>query len=387
MLLVRSVLRRGRLTHITLAQASTELPGLDNRIGPGFGNSGGMDIPITPEALDAAVEAESFTGVLTIDVGGERVLERCEGFAHRALGVLNTPSTRISAASGSKGFTALVIMRLVEAGELALTDLVRPLLGEDLPLIDDAVTIEHLLAHTSGIGDYLDEDGDGDIDDYIFSLPLHVLAETEAFLPALDGFPQKFPPGERFSYCNGGYVVLALIAERVSGRGFHELVQTEVCDRAGLTGSAFLRSDDLPADAALGYLDEEGNRTNVLHLPVRGNGDGGMYFTADDLHRFWNALLDGRIVSPDSVAAMTRPRFDVLSEHKRYGMGFWLGRRNSSLILEGYDAGASFRSTHIPETRTTVTVLGNSSEGAWPVIYALADAMDGTVRGKFPDEA
>ena len=53
----------------------------------------------------------------------------------------------------------------------------------------------------------------------------------------------------------------------------------------------------------------------------------------------------------------------------------------------GYDAGASFRSTHIPETRTTVTVLGNSSEGAWPVIYALADAMDGTVRGKFPDES
>ena len=142
-----------------------------------------------------------------------------------------------------------------------------------------------------------------------------------------------------------------------------------------------------PADAALGYLDEEGNRTNVLHLPVRGNGDGGMYFTADDLHRFWNALLDGRIVSPDTLAEMIRPRFDVPAEHKRYGMGFWLGRRNSSLILEGYDAGASFRSTHIPETRTTVTVLGNSSEGAWPVIYALADAMDGTVRGKFPDES
>ena len=124
----------------------------------------------------------------------------------------------------------------------------------------------------------------------------------------------------------------------------------------------------------------------MLHLPVRGNGDGGMYFTADDLHRFWNALLDGRIVSPGTLAEMTRPRYDVPSEHKRYGMGFWLGRRSSSLILEGYDAGASFRSTHLPETRTTVTVLGNSSEGAWPVIYALADAMDGTVRGKFPDE-
>lgn len=345
-----------------------------------------MDIPLSREALDTAVEAESFTGVITIDVGDERTLERCEGYAHRALAIRNTPGTRISAASGNKGFTALAVMRLVEAGQLALADRVRPLLGDDLPLIDDAVTVEHLLTHTSGIGDYLDEDGDGDIDDYIFSIPVSSLAETEAFLPALDGFPQKFPPGERFAYCNGGYMVLALIAERVSGRGFHELVKTEVCDRAGLTDSAFLRSDDLPGDAALGYLDEEGNRTNVLHLPVRGNGDGGMYFTADDLHRFWNALLDGRIVSPDTVAEMTRPRFDVPSEHKRYGMGFWLGRRNSSLILEGYDAGASFRSTHLPESRTTVTVLGNSSEGAWPVIYALADAIDGTVRGKFPDE-
>lgn len=345
-----------------------------------------MDIPLTPEALDAAIAAESFTGVLTIDVGGTRVLERCEGFANRALGVPHTARTRISAASGSKGFTALAIMRLVEEGTLALTARVRPLLGDDLPLIDDAVTVEHLLTHTSGIGDYLDEEADGDIDDYIFTVPLHRLAETEGFLPALEGFPQKFPPGERFAYCNGGYMVLALVAERASGRDFHELVRTEVVDRAALTGSAFLRSDDLPGDAALGYLDEDGDRTNVLHLPVRGNGDGGMYFTADDLHRFWNALLDGRIVSPGTLAEMIRPRFDVPSEHKRYGMGFWLGRRNTSLILEGYDAGASFRSTHIPETRTTVTVLGNSSEGAWPVIYALADAMDGTVRGRFPDE-
>ena len=343
-------------------------------------------ISLASETLDAAVLAESFTGVLTIDVGDTRTLERCRGFANRALQVPILPSTRIAAASGSKGFTALAIMRLVEMGVLGLTDLVRPILGHDLPLIDGAVTIEHLLTHTSGMGDYIDEDGDGGIDDYIFSTPLHELAETEAFLPALDGFPQKFPPGERFSYCNGGYVVLALIAERASGRGFHELVRTEVCDRAGLVDSAFLRSDDLPADAALGYLDEVSNRTNVLHLPVQGNGDGGMYFTADDLHRFWTALLEGRIVSDQTVAEMIRPRFDVPSERKRYGMGFWLGSRNSSLILEGYDAGASFRTTHIPESRTTVTVLGNSSEGAWPVIAALADAIDGTVRGKFPDE-
>lgn len=56
-----------------------------------------------------------------------------------------------------------------------------------------------------------------------------------------------FAPGERFAYCNGGYMVLALIAERVSGVPYHELVEREVCARAELTETAFLRSDELPA--------------------------------------------------------------------------------------------------------------------------------------------
>lgn len=63
-------------------------------------------------------------------------------------------------------------------------------------------------------------------------------------------------------------------------------------------------------------------------------------------------------------------------EGLRYGMGFWVHGTAPALILEGYDAGASFRSTHVVGTRTTVSVLGNSSEGAWPVIGALADAID-----------
>ena len=60
----------------------------------------------------------------------------------------------------------------------------------------------------------------------------------------------------------------------------------------------------------------------------------------------------------------------------RYAMGFWLHHTHPALILEGYDAGASFRSTHLVGTRTTVSVLGNSTEGAWPVIAALEQAID-----------
>ena len=87
--------------------------------------------------------------------------------------------------------------------------------------------------------------------------------------------------GERFAYNNGGYVVLALLAERASGVDFHELVRTLVCEPAGMVDTAFLRSDELPGRAALGYLGKDGLRTNVFHLPVLRH------------RRRWH-LLDGR---------------------------------------------------------------------------------------------
>ena len=331
---------------------------------------------VDPRTLDDAVAAEAFTGVATVDVADRRVLERCQGFIHRALRVPMTAQTRIPIASGSKAFTALAVMRLVERGELRLDQLVREVLGDDLPLIDPGVTIEHLLTHTSGIGDYLDEDSDWEASDYVLSLPVHTLTTAEAFLSMLDGHPRKFAPGERFAYCNGGYMVLAVLLERVTGDTYHEVIRRLVFDPAGLEHTGFVPLNQLPADAAPGYIFNEGNLLNTLHLPVLGNGDGGAFTTADDLHRFWLALLDGRIVSRASVAEMIHPRHDAPDNQKRYGMGFWIHRTHPALILEGYDAGASFRSTHIPETHTTVSVLGNSSEGAWPVIAALAKAID-----------
>ena len=141
-----------------------------------------------------------------------------------------TRSRRGSAiASGAKGLTALAVVSLVEDGTLDLTTTARSVLGNDLPLIDDDVTVEHLLAHRSGIGDYLDEEAGYEITDYVMPVPVHELATTEEFLAVLDGHPTVFPPGERFAYCNGGYVVLALIAERASGAPFHDLVRRRVC--------------------------------------------------------------------------------------------------------------------------------------------------------------
>ena len=246
------------------------------------------------------------------------------GFADRAHEIPNTVETRFGIASGTKGLTAVVARSV-----LPLDLRARELLGDDLPSIDDRVTVEHLLTHTSGIGDYFDEEAHPDPEAYVMPVPAHELATTEDYVRVLDGHPQQFVPGEREKYCNAGYVVLALLAERATGRSFYDLVDEHVCRPAGMTATAFLRSDSLPGTAAVGYLED--GRTNVFHLPVRGSGDGGIYSTLDDIDRFWALVGD-----------------------------------EGPAKLEGADAGVSFYSV-----RGRFTVVSNTSRGAWPIVRAL----------------
>jgi len=325
--------------------------------------------------VDRVAAEEHFSGVVRVDRGRDIELAAAYGLANRAAGIENTLDTRFAIASGVKGLTALTVVSLVEDGTVELSTTARSLLGADLPLIDDGATIEHLLAHRSGIGDYFDEETAGAITDYALPVPVHQLDTTESYLAVLDGHPTKFAPGERFSYCNGGYVVLALLAERASGVPFPELVRRRVCEPAGMEDTAFLRSDELPGDAAVGYLGTDGPRTNVFHLPVLGSGDGGIYSTAANVHKLWTAFYAGRIVSPHWVSEMVTPRSDAPSESKRYGLGFWLHRTANSPILEGYDAGVSFRTVNDPDLQLTHTVISNTSDGAWPVARLLAESL------------
>jgi CubicO group peptidase (beta-lactamase class C family) len=314
--------------------------------------------------LDAIAAETGFSGVVRI---ADEV--SVYGLADRGHDVANERSTQFATASGTKGLTALTVVSLIEDGTLELSTRAREHLGSDLPLVGEDVTLEHLLAHRSGIGDYLDEESDLDLSDYP-AVPVHELATTEQYVHALEGRPPKFAPGERFVYCNSGYVILALIAERASGVPFDELVRTRVCDRAGMADTAFLRSDELPGRAALGYVETAGPlRTNVFHLPVRGSGDGGMYTTIDDVFALWRALYGGRIVSPEWVAELTRPRSE--GHGRRYGLGFWLHPTNDTVILEGSDAGVSFRTAHRPSTHATYAVVSNTTTGAWPIVRAV----------------
>ena len=327
------------------------------------------------DAVRETAEASAFSGVVRVDRPGEPPLVQAHGLADRAHAVPFTADTRVGVASGAKGFTALTVMRLVDDGLLTLDTPARELLRDDLPLVDDAVTVEHLLAHRSGIGDYLDESQELDLDAHLMPVPVHQLDSAESYLAVLDGFRQAFEPGTAFAYCNGGYAVLALVAERAAGAPFHDLVRRHVIDRAGLTHTAYLRSDALPGDAALGYLHPEGHadelRTNVLHLPVVGGGDGGIFTTAGDLATLWQALDGGRVVTTATWDEMRRIR-STDEDGDGYGLGFW--RNGDAAALVGSDTGASFSSVHRPGGATW-SVLGNTTNGAWPVVRRLRELL------------
>jgi CubicO group peptidase (beta-lactamase class C family) len=190
------------------------------------------------DAVDRIAAETDFSGVVRVDRGGCIELARAYGLAHRGLGAANTLDTQFAVASGTKPLTALAVISLAADGRLGRATTARSVLDQDLPLIGGDVTVEHLLAHRSGIGDYVDEDAVIDMTAYLLPTPVHELATTEAYLRVLDGHPAKFPAGERFAYCNSGYVVLALIAERASGVPFHELLEQCVCQPAGMRDTA-----------------------------------------------------------------------------------------------------------------------------------------------------
>lgn len=311
-----------------------------------------------------------FSGVVSVSRGEDVEFEHAYGLADRAHQIPATVDSQFAIASGTKALTASTVLSLVADGTVELDTTARSLLGADLPLIADDVTIEQLLTHRSGIGDYVDEDL---ADEPPLKVPVQELDSTENYLRALDGFPTKFPAGARFSYCNSGYVVLALLAERASARRFDLLVSERVLTPAGMTDTAFLRSDELPGRAAIGYLDN--GRTNVFMLPVMGSGDGGAYTTVADVRRFWAALLGGRIVSSEWVHRMTHTVSDQTGHPFRFGIGFWLDPVGPQIVLDGCDHGVSFRSVHNPSSGLTVTVANNTTFGAAPVARQLLELL------------
>jgi CubicO group peptidase (beta-lactamase class C family) len=167
--------------------------------------------------LNASIEEQAFSGVISIRQKGHVLYARAAGYADRSNKIKNLLETRFGIASGTKFFTALAIGKLIEAQKLSFSTLLKDCITLDFPRYSQEITIRHLLTHTSGIPDYYDEDKIEDFDNFTLSIPWYALRGPKDYLAVFPKEAMKFAPGERFSYSNGGYILLGVVIEELTG--------------------------------------------------------------------------------------------------------------------------------------------------------------------------
>ncbi|MBN1922891.1 MAG: beta-lactamase family protein [Anaerolineae bacterium] len=332
---------------------------------------------LEPKTIAQIVESitPAFTGVVAVHEAGNSVFTQGYGYANRAERLPNTPETRFGVASGSKIFTAVAICQLVEQGRLSFDARLLDLVDADFPHFDPGITIHHLLTHTSGAPDYFDEEFMDDFAAMWEKTPVYTLKGPRDLLPLFQQQPMKFAPGMRFSYNNGGYVLLGVIIEAVTGQRYVDYVTENVLMPAGMASSGYFPMHALPEHTAYGYIEDENGSwtTNIFAVPAFGQPDGGAFITATDMARFWEALHAYHLLPAEMVAKMLTLQI-AEDDSNGYGYGVWLkhqaGAVNAYYVM-GEDPGVSFLSRVYPATKRLLTVIGNTDNAAWPVTDAV----------------
>ena len=343
--------------------------------------------------LDAALReleaSDAFAGVVRITVAGGERFAQAYGPASRAWHIPNTLETRFDTASITKLFTAVVTLQEVDAGSFDLDTSAIDYLGLEGTAISPAVTVRHLLSHTSGIGDDADEEAGERYEDVFVLRPNYSVTETADFLPQFVHRASNFPPGTGVRYNNCAYVLLGLMVERATGHTYREVVRERVFEPAAMRGADFLRMDRVNerlAEGANPIRDEAGalvgwNR-NIYSYPPIGSPDGGAHVTAADLDAFIGAVTTGRLLSSTMTAAFLTPQVpyrvhDGWTLHWGFGPSFRVDDDGTVVYLQkgGSNVGVSGVVRHYPARDLTLVMLSNIEDG----VEAPIDDIDALI--------
>jgi CubicO group peptidase (beta-lactamase class C family) len=319
--------------------------------------------------LDTFVRASGFTGVVVVRHAGATVFDRAYGYASPRWQVPNTVNTRFDTASITKLFTSVAVLQQVGAGCLDLDASIHRYVELSGTTISGAVTLRHLLTHTSGIADDADEDAGEVYADLFVDTPCYAITETVDFLPQFAQKPALAEPGFQARYCNVSYVLAGLALERIAGESYRSYVTREIFKRAGMTGAGFFdRRDAVPRVAEGWDLVDGAWRSNIFSYPPIGSPDGGAHASAEDLLIFLDAVRAGQLLTPELTHEFLTPQV-ARDEQVRFGFG--LEFRRSTLYKEGSNAGASALLTRYGNADVDAVVLSNTDGAAWPVMAEL----------------
>jgi len=334
------------------------------------------------EAIGRWDADEKFSGVISVSRPNGVFYQKAFGFRHRAEELVNNPETAFAIASGTKLFTALAVCKLIDEGKLTPESRIYDVIKHNLKSINEEITISHLLTHTSGVGDYIDEEESDDYLDILRlyeSLPVHKWDSLTNYLSLFNELPQKFPPGERFGYSNAGYVLLGLVVEGVTNQNFQTYVRDNIISPLELVHTGFYRSNNLPGNTAHGYhfnktYDEY--ETNTLYMPILGGSDGGIFTCAADVVKVWQGLISNRIVSAELTKQILTPHVLIGDDtYCGYGVFIWQHGDKKAFFSVGGDFGVDYFSAYFPRNEVVASALGNTEVNTYSLFEEFFEIL------------
>ncbi|MFT5163981.1 MAG: D-alanyl-D-alanine carboxypeptidase [Alteromonadaceae bacterium] len=338
-------------------------------LGCGGGGGGSTNTPIPPVVTDATLtetlnnylndnQSASNPGLaIVVRKGGEIVYQSSKGLANRADNLAINPNTRFRTGSVTKPMTAIAIMQLVEQGLLSvdnkLLDHIPELAGEYAD-----VTIHQLLTHQSGISDFINE-----VDD----MTIFNNVTTSAFIDLNSLFNVlNFEPGTQGRYSNTGYVLLAVIVERVTGLSFPDYMAANVFSVLGMNDSYVMSEahqlGEFGAPTALNYA----NTTTSFNFNLLIYGASNVISTIEDMTLFVDGWMSHTLVSEATQQLMLQSN-GVITNIGNYGYGWITGQGRHNYTANdywhtgGFDGYASLV-YFSPDDDLVITVLSNGGE-------------------------
>lgn len=316
--------------------------------------------------VERAAAKGRFNGTVVVARNGLILFRRDVGLASLELGVPIDRRTRFRIFSTTKHFTAHAVLLLESEGVLSIDDPAKKFIPE-MPDAWGAVTVRHLLTHTSGLP--LNEQ----------DLATHALPSQSAMVAAACAAAGErglgAVPGTTFAYSNAGYTVLGAIVERASGMGYEAFVQARIFRPAGMADTGFDRGafgrpvapgSDLGAvviaGLASGYIGEPGSVCPAVAGVYPIQGAGGIYSTADDLLRYERGLRSGVLLSERVQKRMVEEAF-VRPGAGAVGVGLgWFIRERHGLQVVHHSGGTNgfvCDFARVPAAGVCVIVLSN----------------------------
>jgi len=352
-------------------------------------------MPSRNARLQALVEAAVGAGLpgIALRVKGPGIdFQGAAGVADLMTGEPLTTNHVMYVASLGKTFTAAVVLQLCEEGRLDLETPISAWLPVEVTRripSSEKITLRHVLSHTSGLIDYLNDDTvwRADFD----RAPRRQWSNSEV-VPYLFDKPLLFEPGTGFHYSNSNYILAGWILERVTGQPLHALIRKHILSPLGLKHT-FSGDETIGSEARVhGYVMRRGRIVDSYPWYSHfGLADSGIYSTVGDLARFFQSLLaTDHILSEDMRAEMTGVPESV-HPPSAYGKGVFVQRNPRGAGLwyanSGVDPGYHADMMYLPDQDLTVVLFANASQGMADYIYerlvtaVVQDAMQ-AVRGK-----